>query len=271
MEIEALLGGAFPAELSGEDPAVRLLHAHLSEGCSVCARSFVNSRDTSVDWLTAQVENETPAPALRGRILQTLSARPSRQPKGEKPRTRIWDPSGSTARLHMQGPGEAVRLKEVQDLGAGRPHMTEGGARILEEVQKQLDFPLLFISVIAGERVVAYAQRGLPEELSVLGSLEREYSFCTHCVNAERPLVVRDASQEPFFRGNPSVRKLNIRAYAGVPLRTSRGVVIGTLCALDWKARDVSPEMVAVLESYAREAASLIESEAVNPRPAAPG
>ncbi len=261
LHAEALFRGAHSDVLCDEDPQIRQLFAHLSAGCSLCARQFVNARGASIDFLTAKVKEKTPAPALRERIARTLSMRQVQRAKDANPSPRILDPSGSIARLHMQAADEMLRAREVQALNAGAPHPSERASRILSQVQRLLEFPLLFMSVITGERVVAYAQRGLPDELSVLGSLERELSFCTHCVNAERPLLVRDASEEPFFRANPSVRKIGVRAYAGVPLKTSRGIAIGTLCALDFRPRELGAETAAILELFAPLCVDLIESK----------
>lgn len=259
---EALFRGFVPDDLGDESPEVRLLFEHLSAGCSLCGRQFVNARAASVELLSAQAGEAVPASALRDRIARTLAKRKSAEGRASAPSARILDPSGSIARLHMQGPDEHRRELEVEALHAGEPHSSKQASRILAQLEHLLAFPLLFISLIKKERVVAYAQRGLPGEMSVLGSLERELSFCTHCVNAERPLLVRDAREEPFFRANPSVRKLGVRAYAGVPLRTSNGIAIGTLCALDFKPRDLSEETVAVLGLFAPLCMAIIESGA---------
>jgi GAF domain-containing protein len=50
-----------------------------------------------------------------------------------------------------------------------------------------------------------------------------------------------------------------IRAYAGVPLRTSRGIVVGTVCAMDFTPRPIGPAVVRTLERFAALIAAEIE------------
>jgi GAF domain-containing protein len=57
------------------------------------------------------------------------------------------------------------------------------------------------------------------------------HSFCQHVVESRRPLVVSDAREHPKLRDNVAIRDLGVIAYAGVPLITPTGQVLGTLCA----------------------------------------
>ena len=53
-------------------------------------------------------------------------------------------------------------------------------------------------------------------------------------------LVVPDVMRDPRFAGNPLVHALNIRFYAGAPLRAEGHLPIGSLCVIDTKPRDLS-------------------------------
>jgi hypothetical protein len=50
-----------------------------------------------------------------------------------------------------------------------------------------------------------------------------------------------------------------VKSYVGVPLRTSRGVLIGNVCAMDYVPRRIDGEMVRVLELYAEPIVAEIE------------
>jgi GAF domain-containing protein len=64
---------------------------------------------------------------------------------------------------------------------------------------------------------------------------------------------VRNALEDPFFHDHPAVLgEPFVRFYAGVPLRTPDGYNIGTLCAVDYAPRDMSPLQLAVLQDLAR-------------------
>ena len=112
------------------------------------------------------------------------------------------------------------------------------------------------MSVLRGDRCGYRAQIGLD---GAARDRRRETTFCTHTVSGGGPMVVPDAAREPFFRGSPMVLRDGIRAYVGVPLRTSRGIVIGTVCAMDFVPRRIGPEVVRTLERYAEPLVAEIE------------
>ncbi|MFL5583737.1 MAG: PAS domain S-box protein [Gemmatimonadaceae bacterium] len=59
-------------------------------------------------------------------------------------------------------------------------------------------------------------------------------SYCQDVVGTAKPLVLADAWNEPAF----SARGTPVRGYAGIPLVTGGGQILGTLCALDPRPRD---------------------------------
>lgn len=78
-------------------------------------------------------------------------------------------------------------------------------------------------------------------------------TFCRHTMKGEAALVVPDAAADPRFAGTPAVTGApGVRFYAGVPLRTRDGHMVGTLCAMDIKPRAFGPKDVAILEDLAR-------------------
>lgn len=67
-------------------------------------------------------------------------------------------------------------------------------------------------------------------------------TFCYHDLYVPGGLVVNDATQDDRFRSNPYVTRdeVGVRFYAGAPLQTSDGHIIGTLCILDIQPRAFS-------------------------------
>lgn len=255
--------GAPLAASDNIDPDLLAMEEHASIGCSLCARALVNARDLTAD-VAAFTEPRAPSPSLREKIFQR--ARPSEPPvsPGLVKTARVLDPSGTVAHMHIGGSDEPARRREVEELEA---HAEEGNrevsdkalAHVLAQVEQLLGFPLFFVSIVHGERVGYRVQRGLPIDIPGLRGMRREMTFCTHCVDAQAPLIVQNAGREPFFRGNPAVRRNRIRAYVGVPLRTSKGIIVGTLCALDYKPRVTPPQLVRVLELFAKRVVAELE------------
>lgn len=89
----------------------------------------------------------------------------------------------------------------------------------------------------------------------------REQSFCGHAIAENKPFVVEDAHQDPRFSDNPLVRGgPMIRFYAGVPLVTSDGLVMGTLCVFDPKPGALDATQQEALELLARQVTDRLES-----------
>lgn len=89
----------------------------------------------------------------------------------------------------------------------------------------------------------------------------REVSFCAHTVAHKRPLVVRDAQTDPRFASNPLVLgDPFIRFYAGSPLVTESGHVVGTICVVDRVPRELTESQTEALDALARQAMRLLES-----------
>jgi GAF domain-containing protein len=224
--------------------------AHAAEGCSLCARALVDARDVGVVLASAEPAREPPA-ALRDRILARARGGALRTPGpgAEKPR-RLFDPSGEVARLHIGAPGDAERVAEIDALSALEPLAGDACGRLLAQIEHVIGFPLMFVSIVRGPRVGYRVQRGFDASFGEGRDRRRETSFCTHTVSGDTPLVVHNAAEEPFFRGSTMVQRAKVHAYVGVPLRTSRGIVIGTLCAMDFRPRAVGPEVIRALQLF---------------------
>jgi GAF domain-containing protein len=59
----------------------------------------------------------------------------------------------------------------------------------------------------------------------------------SHMATADEVLVSEDVTKDPRFADNPLVLEKGIRFYAGAPLRTSDGLVLGSLCIIDMEPR----------------------------------
>jgi PAS domain S-box-containing protein len=87
-----------------------------------------------------------------------------------------------------------------------------------------------------------------------------ETSFCVRALQEEEFLVVPDATRHADFSGNPLVTgEPGLRFYAGALLRTGEGTPIGTLCVLDYQARDLDPLQQQALRVLARQTMTTLE------------
>ena len=118
-----------------------------------------------------------------------------------------------------------------------------------------LDVPVALISLVDRDREWFKARHGTD-----LLELPRDVSFCAHAVADAAPLVVADALADERFADNPLVADgLRIRFYAGMPLRTSEGLVLGTLCAVDFVPRAPTPAQLEALALLADQVVAGLE------------
>lgn len=133
-------------------------------------------------------------------------------------------------------------------------------------VETQFDALTRLVAMVMGVPIALISLVGIDRQWFVsrfgLGAVEpsRDVSFCGHAVALDAPLIVQDAFCDARFSDNPLVTgEPNIRFYAGIPLRSHDGFVLGTLCAIDHEAREPSASQIEALELLAGQAMALFE------------
>ena len=87
-----------------------------------------------------------------------------------------------------------------------------------------------------------------------------DVGFCRHVLANPGMHVVGDLAADPATAHDTLVTgEPNARFYAGVPLMTGDGFVVGTLCVLDRKPRALDPQQVFILQALARNVMTLLD------------
>ena len=134
--------------------------------------------------------------------------------------------------------------------------------RLTALARRLLGVPVSLVSLVDERRQFFKSQTGLPEDLACARETPLSHSFCKHVVGGRSPLVVDDARTHPVLKDNPAVRDLNVIAYAGVPLVTPDGHVLGALCAIDGRPRAWVAEDIATLTDLAAAVMAEVELRA---------
>jgi GAF domain-containing protein len=157
-------------------------------------------------------------------------------------------------------PDEQDRLKALEASGLLAARIDGHLDRVAARVAEAFDSPIALVSLVDEKRQIWKGAYGLPAELAQSREGTRETSVCGHVVADGSPLVVEDTARDARFAGNPFLRDQGIRFYAGAPLRTPSGHVIGSLCVLDKRPRKLTPRDVKLLKLIADELMESLEN-----------
>jgi serine/threonine-protein kinase len=164
------------------------------------------------------------------------------------------------------------RLRAARLLDTPPDEVFDGFAQIAAHIAGA---PMALVTLVDEGRQWFKARVGIDGDLT---ETSRDVSFCAHAIArpGREPMIVPDATQDERFHDNPHVTgDPKVRFYAGFPLRSPEGHVLGTLCVMDPNARTLAPEQIATLAKVAERVeaeiglrSTLAELEAAQRRPA---
>ena len=156
--------------------------------------------------------------------------------------------------------------------------------RIVALAARLLRAPTALLTLVDGDRDVIKAHIGMPDEVATAGEVRAFPSFCQvgiaryHAMHGRAPhddagaggtmpgagplLVVGNATNDAVFGDAfahiPSVEAMGVRACMTAPLLDGAGQGVGSLCVMDFAAREWTSDDVATLADLASAAAGEI-------------
>ncbi len=145
------------------------------------------------------------------------------------------------------------RLEAVADTAMVDTPAVELFDNLASLASRLLGMPLAFTTFVDGERSYwkAAVGTGIDSEDIVSRANLVEESFCQYVILTDGPVIIPDATADPMTRDNPSVTSMGVRAWAGFPVRSADGHVLGSFCVVDTQPREFTELDLEVLAALA--------------------
>ena len=155
-------------------------------------------------------------------------------------------------RFRLDAPDRIAALADLEILGAP----TERSFELLTELTADiLEAPVALLTLVTDERQFFVGSTGLGEPWSSSRETPLSHSFCQYVAKRGEPLIIQDAREHPLVCDNLGIKELNVVGYLGAPL-LHEGQSLGSLCAIDQKARKWTNSELEMLTRLAVIAAS---------------
>ncbi|HEY9185447.1 MAG TPA: PAS domain S-box protein [Salegentibacter sp.] len=152
---------------------------------------------------------------------------------------------------------EPERLKELESYQLTGLVENEDYDFITSMAAQICDTKISLISLVTDDKQWFLSHHGLEAR-----ETSRDYAFCAHAINTpNEPFIVEDARKDERFHDNPlTTGDPHAIFYAGIPLVTSRGYPLGTLCTIDDSPKKLNKTQLERLQKLARQTVKLFES-----------
>jgi GAF domain-containing protein len=149
------------------------------------------------------------------------------------------------------------RLAAVAASGTIGAGPRESLQRLASLASYLLEAPLAFVTAV-DDRVSWYlATAGVPDDGPTSGDVDE--SFCKYVIASDEHLMVGDARLDPLTADNRAIDSLGVIAWAGYPIHTAEGAVLGSFCVVDTEPRHWSERDRRILEALSRSASAEIQ------------
>ena len=120
--------------------------------------------------------------------------------------------------------------------------------RLAHLAARILRAPLTIVSLVSDTKQFFKAAYGLPEPYNMTREIPIDGSICRYTLHGH-PIIVEDASVDPFLSHHPATKPWGIGAFVALPMVTPEGHVLGAFCAVDVvKRRWTEDELYALQE-----------------------
>jgi AI-2E family transporter/GAF domain len=130
--------------------------------------------------------------------------------------------------------------------------------RLATSLARSFDAPIALI-IASGERQFWEAQCGFPEDSFSAHGAKRDCSICMRLAESDALSVVADTAEDERFSDDAFLKDHGIRFCAVAPLKDHDENVVGSLCVLDTRPRQITEKQREILVSVAESVMTAIE------------
>ncbi|GAB3266483.1 diguanylate cyclase domain-containing protein [Kineosporia babensis] len=150
---------------------------------------------------------------------------------------------------------EANRLDELHTLDILDSPAEQGFDDLVALAAQLTGCPIALVTLVDAERQWFKAKVGTD-----LCATRRDVAFCDHVVRGRSELEVPDARLDPRFAGNPLVTgEPYVVFYAGFPITTETGAILGTICVIHSTEWSLSVQQREQMRALARQVSSQLQ------------
>lgn len=177
---------------------------------------------------------------------------------------RIVNPGEADASQKAVPPeNDAKRVDALNATGVLEGHKREALDALAKRAADVFNTEVAVISTIHQDHEYFVGQSGklpnaITDDAGALLRMTRDDAICNYVVAGDQTLVVADIERDPRFADNETIKRWDVRFYAGAALRTADGLVFGALCILDSEPRTLAENEVKLLETMAADVVSTI-------------
>jgi GAF domain-containing protein len=154
------------------------------------------------------------------------------------------------------------RLTEIAKFDLFSPDVRKVLDGLATKAATSLGSPFGIVSIVLDGAQYFAGSHGVGGWLAEAEGTPVEWSFCANVVRHRKPYIVDDATVDPLQHDNPLVVQDGIRSYAGVPIMSSDGHVLGAYCVVGTDAHHFTEAEIVQLESMAADVVAAIEATA---------
>jgi GAF domain-containing protein len=162
--------------------------------------------------------------------------------------------------VHEDPVTDLDRLAEIAELDVFSERVQARLDDFAQRAATHFDLPIGLVTVVLDGAQFFAGKYGVADWMTETQGTPVEWSFCATSVRTRREYIVSDARTDAQQKDNPLVTIDGIGCYAGVPLITSRGHVVGNYCIIGTEPHQFTADEVAELRRMAEAVAAEIEA-----------